>query len=378
MLTMRTYLRSKRLNKKGEAVLNFIVSPGDHWITTGISIAPGYWDACTETISKKHPDYYAVNPLYQLYKSRAEQCINILKMDGVAFNKQYFQEFIFKGGELANNPHFFDVLEEYANNSNLSWARVKHYQELKKDIAAIRQKPFLKDINFQFIAKLRSYLATKKPKANNSNTITRKIKQIKAIIHYAQNTGLLQTDPLTMVKLKEIKGAKKHLTAAELKILETLYSGELQPSHKTTLGYFLFSCYTGLRYSDIIALDHRHIIKGCVTTVQEKTDKPVMVPLIEKAKALLQVQQIGLCFKIFSNQFTNRMLKDIMKLAGIDKKITYHCSRHTFGTLSIYWGIPKEVVADLMGVDFKTVAIYAQIVDEVKAREMLKWEAAAG
>ena len=333
-----------RDSKKGEAVLNFIVSPGDHWITTGIAIAPAYWDSDSETISKKHPDYYAVNPLFQLYKSRAEQCITNLRMEAAGFDKKFFQDFIFKGPQLASNPYFFDVLEEFVSNSNLSWARAKHYRELKNDLQVINRNPFLKDINFQFVSKLRTYLATKKPKANNSNTITRKIKQIKAIIHYAQNTGMLQTDPLSMVKLKEIKGNKEHLTAAELQTLEKLYCTDLQPLHKITLCYFLFSCYTGLRYSDIISLEYRHIINNCVTTVQEKTDKPVMVPLIEKARQLLQPNDIGLCFKTYSNQFTNRSLKEIMKLAGINKNITYHCSRHTFGTLSIYWGIPKEVV----------------------------------
>ena len=63
-----------------------------------------------------------------------------------------------------------------------------------------------------------------------------------------------------------------------------------------------------------------------------------------------------------------------MVAAKIDKKITYHCSRHTFGTLSIYWSIPDYVVAELMGIDIKTVKIYAKIVDQVKVREMLKWE----
>jgi len=63
-----------------------------------------------------------------------------------------------------------------------------------------------------------------------------------------------------------------------------------------------------------------------------------------------------------------------MKEAFIDKKITYHCSGLTFGTLSIYWGIPDQVVAELMGIDLKTVKIYAKIMDQVKVREMGKWE----
>ncbi len=377
MLQMRTYLRAKRLNKHGEAILNFIVSPGDHWVTTGIAMAPAHWDPLSETISKRHPDYYRVNSLYQLYKCRAMQCISNYKFENNAFDKKYFEQFIFKGKEQTENPYFFDVLEKYINTAGIAAARFTQYIFLKKDIAAVKANPFLKDINFSFVADFKKYLATKPGNINNANTITRKIKMLKAIVHFAQNTGLLQNNPLAFVKLKEIKGNKQHLTATELQQLENLYITDLQPRQKITLCYFLFSCYTGLRFSDVEALEYRHIINGCVNTVQEKTDKPVNVPLIAKAKALLQVHGTGLCFKTFTNQFTNRMLKEIMKLAGIEKKITYHCSRHTFGTLSIYWGIPKEVVAELLGVDFKTVAIYAKIVDEVKAREMLKWERSA-
>ncbi|MEO6730317.1 MAG: site-specific integrase [Ferruginibacter sp.] len=142
--------------------------------------------------------------------------------------------------------------------------------------------------------------------------------------------------------------------------------------------YFLFSCYTGLRYSDIISLKLDDIKTGFVKTTQEKTDKPVIVPIIKQAASLITPRLDALCFKTYTNQATNRFLKLIMQASGIDKKITYHCSRHTFGTLSIFWGIPLDVVAELMGVSMKTVKIYAQIDDQVKVREMLKWENKTG
>ena len=107
MLQMRTYLRAKRLNKHGEAILNFIVSPGDHWVTTGIAMASAYWDSLSETISKRHPDYFRVNSLYQLYKSRAMQCISNYKFKNTAFDKKYFEQYIFKGKEQTENPYFF-------------------------------------------------------------------------------------------------------------------------------------------------------------------------------------------------------------------------------------------------------------------------------
>ena len=70
----------------------------------------------------------------------------------------------------------------------------------------------------------------------------------------------------------------------------------------------------------------------------------------------------------------NRMLKEIAVLAGINKPITFHTARHTFATISITLGIPIEVISKLLGhTSISTTQIYARIVDEVKVREMEKW-----
>jgi site-specific recombinase XerD len=376
MITLRVYLRASRMDVSGQSVIYFIV--GDEWVSSTLKVAKLYWDADNSCILKKHPKYYIINPTFQLYKSRAEQCISNLQTAGKPFNRNYFENFIFSGADQADNPCFLKLIDEYSNMMNVGWGRVKQFKGLKKDIQKVLNAPKILDINFNFTLKFQQHLRTKE-KPNNENTISHKLRAVKAIVHFAQKKGLLDKDPLAMIKVKDIKGDKNHLKPFELEILEALYDAKtLQPIYQNILKYFLFSCYTGLRYSDIVSLKYYEIKNDCVVTVQEKTDKPVVVPLISKAKALLATGTTGNCFKTNSNQVTNRYLKTIIKDAGIDKKITYHCSRHTFGTLSIYWGIPMEVVAELMGVDYKTVKIYAQIVDDVKTREMLKWERKVG
>jgi site-specific recombinase XerD len=374
MITLRTYLRTNRKDGQGQSVIYFIV--GDEWISSTIKVHPDHWDQATGSILKKNPKYYTINPIFQLYKSRAEQCISNYQTSNNSFSRQFFEQFVFASPEEAENPCILKLMDEYCEMMNLSYGRIKHFKVLKKYLVKITPFPKLHDINYSFALKLMQVLRTA---GNKQNTITSKIKVLKAIVHFAQRKKLLKEDPLEMVKVKEVDGTKNHLTASELEILENLYQqGFLPAVQQAILKYFLFSCYTGLRYSDTIALKFYEIKNNCVITTQEKTDKPVVVPLITKAKALLQPGATGLCFKTHSNQVSNKYLKKIMAAAEIDKKITYHCSRHTFGTLSIYWGIPKEVVAELMGVDFKTVEIYAKIIDDVKSREMLKWEKKVG
>jgi integrase len=80
-------------------------------------------------------------------------------------------------------------------------------------------------------------------------------------------------------------------------------------------------------------------------------------------------------FKVYCNKTTNRILQDIGRNCGIGTHLTCHVARHTFATLSLQLGIPIEVVSRLLGhTSLKTTLIYAKVVDEVKVREMKKWD----
>ena len=67
-------------------------------------------------------------------------------------------------------------------------------------------------------------------------------------------------------------------------------------------------------------------------------------------------------FKGLSRAHTREPFKKWLKDAGIKKKITFHCSRHTFGTLALSKGMPIESVSRVLGhTNIKTTQIYAKI-----------------
>ena len=98
---------------------------------------------------------------------------------------------------------------------------------------------------------------------------------------------------------------------------------------------FLFSCYTGIRFCDIKVLKWENITSdNRVKIIQVKTKEPLDNLLIQKALDLLgdRGNDTQLVFPLPTGNGTNKNLKLWAEKAGLGKKITYHCSRHSFAT----------------------------------------------
>jgi integrase len=92
-----------------------------------------------------------------------------------------------------------------------------------------------------------------------------------------------------------------------------------------------------------------------------------------KGKATRGTENLRL-FQVYCNKTTNKTLQAIGKRYDIGRHLTCHVARHTFATVSLQLGIPIEVVSKLLGhTNLRTTQISAKIVDEVKVREMEKW-----
>lgn len=135
---------------------------------------------------------------------------------------------------------------------------------------------------------------------------------------------------------------------------------------------FLFSCYTGLRASDIQSLKWSNIKENRIQLTQNKTKNVVYIPLNNNANKILEFQKEN-SENVFnlSNHISsvNRTVKKLIKLAGIDKKVHFHCARHTFATLLASSGINIYTISKLMGhKDIKSTLVYAKVIDDEKQR----------
>lgn len=134
----------------------------------------------------------------------------------------------------------------------------------------------------------------------------------------------------------------------------------------------LFSCLTGLRISDILALNWSNIVKAtnggwCLRIKTEKTDTEATLPLSQDAYELCGKPCTRLVFKDLKRHYTQKPLQEWLEDAGITKHITFHCFRHTFATLQVNEGTDIYTVSHLLThANVGTTQIYADIVDKSK------------
>lgn len=191
----------------------------------------------------------------------------------------------------------------------------------------------------------------------------------------AVKEGIIKVNPFKQLDTREKVQPKnkeiEYLTTEELKKLIATDCGN--PDLKVA---FLFSCFTGLRKSDIKVLTYNDIRQAPdgktlqIVMRMQKTDITVIVPLSDEAMKWLPEKKESdtPIFKVPDNQSTLAWrLNSWVKNAGIDKHITFHCARHTFGTMLLTLGVDLYTVSKLMGhTSVATTQIYAKIVDSKK------------
>jgi len=124
---------------------------------------------------------------------------------------------------------------------------------------------------------------------------------------------------------------------------------------------FIFSCFTGLSYSDVAKLTSEDIGKGVdgdlwIFISRTKTGTASRIPLlpdaisiIDKYKSHPKAVADRTLLPVFSNQKMNSYLKEIADCTGLNKELTFHCARHTFATtVTLTNGVPIETVSKIL------------------------------
>lgn len=168
---------------------------------------------------------------------------------------------------------------------------------------------------------------------------------------------------------------REYLTADEIKRLwETDF---LFDRFNIVRDMFVFSCYTGLAYSDVAKLSKDDVTAGIdgdkwIRIYRTKTKSRSSLPLLPIAEQIIdryknhpQVLYTNRLIPVLTNQKSNAFLKEIAVLCGITKPLNTHLARHTFATtVTLSNGVPLESVSKMLGhKSLRTTQHYAKIVD---------------
>ncbi len=195
---------------------------------------------------------------------------------------------------------------------------------------------------------------------------------IRASFNQAIKDKLIINNPcINAPKMKQNQVARTYLTYDEVtKISKVDFKF---PEIKKA---FLFSCFSGLRYSDIVNLTWGDIKKEDnhykLAYKQTKTKTFEYMPLSKTAINLINKDSKNIInfpknkiFKLPSYSWVYVKLKELGKQAGLKKVLTTHVGRHTFATLSITNGVDIYRVSKLLGhKNLNHTEIYAKIINE--------------
>lgn len=220
----------------------------------------------------------------------------------------------------------FTEVSEYTKES---------YLLLRKRLKEFKPNLRLAEIDLRLIQDFNYFLVVEK-KTGKGGTWNRH-KNFRTTLKLAYDLKLIEDYPYRSFKLDKPKAKNEALNIEELNCIV-----DLQTDSNIRLDEikdkFLFACYTGLRFGDVTNLKWDNIEKGVIRIIQEKTKNPVQIPLNKEAKRIVaknlkKRKERETVFRIVSNQKTNYILKEIAIMAGVDKNISFHLSRHTFGTI---------------------------------------------
>ncbi len=272
--------------------------------------------------------------------------------------------------------YYADRKKEYGQSES----RAETIGKVIKYVEAYNGSVMLPDVDKEFCKGFIKYLSTAQSlrSTKNPTTISKHTAKIYysvlvAVLNQAVREDLIESNPTNKVSAEERKAiaptgnTRTYLSLDELqKLIDTECKSE------NTKRAFLFACYTGLRYSDIVTLqwddikkenEHTFIKKAMIKTRQE-----VIVPIGKSAKKYLPKKKNNkYVFDLPIPTAINKVLKAWAKQAKIDKNLHFHVSRHTFATSLLTKGADLYSVSKLLGhADISTTQVYAEIVNQKK------------
>ena len=202
----------------------------------------------------------------------------------------------------------------------------------------------------------------------SQNTLTKYMSCFRKIIGIAKDNGWLTFDPLAGKRKRLFRKEETCPTFLTLEELQRIISKDFSTTRlEQVKDFFLFCCLTGMSYIDVSTLLPAHLCRDNkgqlwihksrvkITAAMETctSNVPLLAPavaVLDKYKGWNPDNPDGPCLPVPSNQKMNEYLKEIATLCRINKRLTVHVARHTFGTtVTLANNVALQNVSKMLG-----------------------------
>jgi len=256
------------------------------------------------------------------------------------------------------------------------WNSTKKYHTLKGYLTAYRilkeiaPKLSFGDLTLSFVQKFEHHMATKRKNCPNSRFS--KHKALRAMIRQAIAKKLMKESPYEHFKLKPAIGQRVFLTPEEINKIRNYVVASNGKNLQIAKDYLEIAIALGLRYSDIVGLKYKNVKADRISLIMEKTSKPIIIPLIPMAKAIIEryskhkiISEETSVFPYVANATINKQLKELMRLVGIKKHVSTHVGRHSFASAHLHVGTSLAHLQQLLGhSNIQDTMLYAKTMTE--------------
>ncbi len=356
------------------------------------SIDPRCWNPEKQIANGSKELMNRINPHLEEIRFKLTECYYKLKTQNSYITAEAIKR-LYTGEEKVTNS-LLSLFEYHALNSKevLKWGTLKNYAATEKYIRRFLNERYrtddihLSELNYQFITQFDLFLRTTEPLESfnplSNNGIMKHMERLRKVVTMGFKMEWIPKDPFLLYKLKFHRYEREFLIDEEIEALRNVKLKNMKLEKCRDI--FLFACYTGLAYIDLVTLNASNILMGIdgelwLRTSRQKTDTKVSVPLLPQAIDILnnykdrpELVKKGRVLPYISNQKMNDYLKEIATASNIIKHVTFHVARHTFATtVTLNNGIPIETVSKMLGhTKLSTTQIYVHVLERKISDDM--------
>ncbi|OPB98798.1 integrase [Elizabethkingia meningoseptica] len=387
------YLKKNAPKKNGKVAImcRVTVNGKQSAFSTKLDISATNWDLKYGRVLGKSREAQEVNGKLDKIRLGMEECYSkILKNEGTVSSAKLKNTFLgMESGELTFFKFYEQFIVDFEKKVN-SGLRVqgthRRYKTLLKHLRNFALTKYsYRDITFHdltsdFVQDFDYYL--RDDLTLNHNTIWNYMIGFTTLCRLAMSRKHLAFNPFSEYKNTKKDKDRGYLLRNELEQLVAFNSEKKKDELVKDL--FVFSCFTGLSYSDIKGLKNSNLQEffdgnQWIIVRRRKTATSSNVMLLDIPKMIIEkyarLSKDGRVFPVPSNTICNDFLRRISEQIDClkEKKVTFHLARHTFATLFLSEGVPLESLSKMLGhKNIATTQIYAKILNEKVGKDMQK------